>query len=298
MHPVEALTRLGGTAERSVLLRASTRKQLERAVRRGEVVRLARGRYALPTASHAAREARRLSGAASHRSAAASYGWGLAFQPERPEVVVPRNRNVAAERRSGVELRWRPLSKSERASAVTEPYRTVLDCARDIPFREALVIADSALRAKAVDTEVLEERALLLPRTGRARALAVVEAASSLPANPFESMLRALAREVPGLDVTPQVLLVDRGFRGRPDLVDVKRRIVIEADSWEHHATKKGFERDCARYNALTLRGWRVLRFTWHQVMYEPWYVLAALMAAVEGSHGRAVRAPELLWTA
>lgn len=298
MHPVEALTRLGGTAERSVLLCATTRKKLERAVGRGEVVRLARGRYALPTASRGAQAARRLSGAASHRSAAAGHGWGLAFQPVRPEVVVPRNRNVPPARRFGVELRWRPLSKDEQASAITEPYRTVLDCARDLPFREALVIADSALRDQTVDAEVLEERALLLPRKGRARALTVVESASSLAANPFESMLRALAREVPGLDVSPQVLLLDRGFRGRPDLVDAKRRLVLEADSWEHHASKKGFERDCARYNALTLRGWTVLRFTWHQVMYEPWYVLAALKAAVEGSDGRAVRAPELLWTA
>ena len=174
----------------------------------------------------------------------------------------------------------------------------MLDCARDLPFREALAIADSALRHGAVDAEVLEERVLLLPRNGRSRALAVVQAATPLAANPFESMLRALAGEVPGLGVSPQVLLQDRGFQGRPDLVDVQRRLVLEADSWEWHASKKGFDRDCARYNALTLRGWTVLRFTWHQVMHEPDYVLAALRAIVEGSDGRAVRAPELLWTA
>ena len=44
-----------------------------------------------------------------------------------------------------MELRWRPLSKDEQASAITQPYRTLNDCARDLPFREALVIADSAL---------------------------------------------------------------------------------------------------------------------------------------------------------
>ena len=98
--------------------------------------------------------------------------------------------------------------------------------------------------------------------------------------------------------MSPQVLLQDRGFRGRPDLVDVERRLVLEADSWEWHASREGFERDCARYNALTLRGWTVLRFTWHQVMHDPGYVLAALRAIVEGSDGRAVHAPELLWTA
>ncbi len=299
MHPVDALTRIGGTADRSVLLRVTTRRRLEASCARGEVLRVGRGRYALPTVSVGSRAARRLSGAASHRSAASVHGWELAFQPARPEVIVPRNRrSVTPERRQGVEVRWRPLSGQERAVGVTDPYRTVLDCARDLPFAEALAVADSALRHRDVDAEVLLERALLLPRVGRSRAIAVAEQATPLAANPFESVLRALASQVPGLQVRPQLLLVDRGFEGRPDLVDRERRLVLEADSWEFHAGKEGFRRDCERYNALVLRGWTVLRFTWWQVMQRPDYVLAALRAVVEGADGQAVRAPELLWTA
>jgi len=36
-------------------------------------------------------------------------------------------------------------------------------------------------------------------------------------------------------------------------------------------------DRDCVRYNALTVAGWVVLRFTWSQVMQSPAYVIATL---------------------
>jgi len=38
---------------------------------------------------------------------------------------------------------------------------------------------------------------------------------------------------------------------------------------------------DCARYNALGVRGWLVLRFSWEHVMFEPEYVREVLEAAV-----------------
>ncbi len=65
-----------------------------------------------------------------------------------------------------------------------------------------------------------------------------------------------------------------------PDLVDVRRRLVLEADSWTWHAGREAHDRDCWRYNALVLAGWTVLRFTWDQVMQHPERVLAALRAA------------------
>jgi very-short-patch-repair endonuclease len=58
-----------------------------------------------------------------------------------------------------------------------------------------------------------------------------------------------------------------------PDLVAHLLRLVLEADSWTHHASRKAHRRDCARYNLLVVRGWRVLRFTWEQVMHDQAYV-------------------------
>ncbi len=298
MHPVEALTRLGGTADTAALLRMTTSKRLSRACREGLVLHPTRGRYVLTSAREGVRAAAALSGTASHASAAAEHGWELGVQPVRPAVVVPRNRNVERHRRVGVDLRWRDLEPDDRHGHVTSPHRTVIDCAKDLPFREALAIADSALRHRDVDHDELVRRALLLPSSGRTQALAVVEAATALAANPFESMLRAVAIGVPGLDVEPQVWIVERGFRGRPDLVDRKRRIVIEADSFEFHTGRRAFKRDCERYTGLVVRGWRVVRFSWEHVMFEPDYVHDCLVALVEGLPERAALPPTMLFTA
>ena len=114
--------------------------------------------------------------------------------------------------------------------------------------------------------------------------------ASGLAANPFESVLRAIALDVPGLDLRPQVPIDDRGFRGRPDLVDEALRLVVEADSHEFHASTRGqHNRDCARYNALVVRGWTVLRFTWEQVMFDRDSVREVLVSAARVVHRRAL---------
>ena len=298
MHPVEALTRLGGTADTATLLRVTTRKRLLRARREGLVLHPTRGRYVLPTARDGIRAAAALSGTASHASAAAEHRWELGVPPDRPAVIVPRNRNVDPHRRAGVDVRWRDLEPHERHGHVTSPHRTVIDCAKDLPFREGLAIADSALRHGDVDHDELIKRAGALPSTGRTQALEVVQAATPLADNPFESMLRGLALRVPGLDVEPQVWILERGWRGRPDLVDRRRRIVIEAESFEFHGRRKALMRDCERYTGLVVRGWRVVRFSWEHVMFEPDYVHDCLVALVEGLPERAALPPTLLYTA
>lgn len=289
MHPVEALRRLGGVGDRSALLNLTTRRRLRTALGRGEVVRTGRGRYALPTAPAGLRAAGALAGVASHTSAAAIHGWELARAPERPHVTVPRGRKVSGARRAGVQLWWRPALDEDQVvrGVVTEPHRTVIDCARDLPFPDALAVADSALRRGQVDPDRLEAMALRLTTAGRRAALRVVTSADPRAANPFESVLRAIALDVPGLDLEPQGLIDERGFRVRPDLVDRKRRLVLEADSFQWHGSRRALSRDCERYNALVVLGWRVLRFSWEQVMLEPDYTRECLIALVEGPSRR-----------
>ena len=117
-----------------------------------------------------------------------------------------------------------------------------------------------------------------VPTTGRAQCLRVAREASPLAANPFESVLRAIALDVPGLDLEPQVVIDEPGFTGRPDLVDRRRRLVIEAESFEFHGRRKALKRDCERYTALVLSGWTVVRFAWEHVMFEQDYVADCLL--------------------
>lgn len=290
MQVEAAMKRLGGVATTRALLALTSRRRLHAAVRSGVVVRLASGRYALPTAEAGLVAAHRLSGVVSGLSAAAAQGWEVKHPPEQPSVTVPRNRKLAADRRVGVSVTWRDVPETDIQDGVLRPVATVVDCARTLPFDEALAVADSALRHGHVRRAQLVAAAEAVPTTGRRAALRVAREADGRAANPFESVLRAIALEVRGLTLEPQVTIRAPGFVGRPDLVDRRRRLVVEADSFGFHASRAALRRDCRRYTALTLLGWRVVRFAWEDVMFEAAYVRDCLDQLASVPVGRAAQ--------
>jgi very-short-patch-repair endonuclease len=154
----------------------------------------------------------------------------------------------------------------------------VMRCAVRLPFDEALAIADSALRHGDVTMRDLLERAEAMPARYRARCQRVARRADGRAANPFESVLRAIALDVPGLAVEPQVWVDPVG---RPDLLDARRRLVIEADSFAYHGHRAALRRDCERYNAFVAIGYQVVRFSYEHVFHQPDYVRAVLLAVV-----------------
>jgi very-short-patch-repair endonuclease len=69
-----------------------------------------------------------------------------------------------------------------------------------------------------------------------------------------------------------------------PFLVDclwAAERLVVELDGYAAHGGRTSFERDRARDAELTRMGYRMLRFTWHQVAREPGAVAAAIRAVI-----------------
>ena len=279
---VEALTRLGGIAWARDIVGLSSRGSLRRAVRAGDVVRVGAGRYGF-TVSHA--EAQALDGVVSHLSAALHWGWEVKWPPDLPWVTVARSRHITAARRKDVHLVYADVD--DVIDGVTSPLRTVIDCARRLPFDEALAVADSALRDGRVTGADLAREAAVVRGRAAAQCRRVAAAATAKAANPFESVLRAIALDHP-FDLVPQVPVSVSGQTYHPDLVDVNRRVVLEADSWRFHASRQGHARDCRRYNALVLDGWLVLRFTWDQVMHSPDYVCAVLAGLARVLESRA----------
>lgn len=203
MELVEILTRLGGVASTAELVAVSSRRKVRSALGRGEVVRVGRDRLALPAREHGVRAARALNGYLSHASAALHHGWEIWSQPDLPRVMLPRGRTVPHELPELAEIGVRHLPSSDRDGWATSYLRTVLDCARDLPFVEALAVADSALRSGDLMVDNLEAAAARLTRAGDARVRRVLLLADLRAANPFESALRALAIQS-GLDVIPQ----------------------------------------------------------------------------------------------
>lgn len=258
MDPVHALIEMGGIAALGELQDRTTRKRLRTAVSRGDVVRISRGRYCLPHAANAYADAQRSGAYLSHLSAALHHGWAVRMPPTRTHLVPT-------------------LPVRDRDGWATEEMRTIRDCAADLPFADALAVADSALRAGAVSHDELLQASVRWPSGARRVVLLAHERAK----NPFESALRANAIEA-GLQVVPQWAVTVDGVTVHPDVADPWAGLALEADSWAHHAREKSdHDRDCGRYNLLVVAGWRVLRFTWAQVMFDALTVERVLTRAV-----------------
>lgn len=279
---LQVLNALGGVARRSSLVAACGRAAVDAAVREKTLVRVARGTWTSAVGADRARaEALALGAVLAYRSAALDHGWAVWTQPDRPEVTVPKSRRISPERRRGVILHRTDLAPDDVDGRRTSADRTLLDCLRSLPLPDALAVADSALRSGVSRAHLLAvARDARGPGARRVREVASL--ADGRAANPFESALRAICLSVDGLAVVPQVAIHDPHFLGRPDLVDCRLRIVLEADSFEWHGTREALARDAHRYNALIAAGWLVLRFTWDDVMHRPDLVEATLRSVVE----------------
>lgn len=275
MDVLTALVRLGGTATAQELGRVVRRRELAHAVEAGEVVRIGWGKYAVPGVDAAEVARRRTSGVISHLSAAMAWGWKVRRPPARPTVTVARHRGRVA--RSGIELRYADLAPDDVVDGRTSRIRTVLDCARSLSFEDALCVADQAVREGVVQRDQLVAAAYAGPRTHRAKAVRVVQAADPAAENPFESCLRAIALEVPALRVQAQCPVSCSLGTVHADVGDPRQRIAAEAESWEFHGLPEAFAYDIRRYTAMVRSGWLVVRFTWDDVMHKPGYVRSVL---------------------
>ncbi|WP_067440234.1 DUF559 domain-containing protein [Nocardioides jensenii] len=296
MDPLYALQQLGGFADARVLRQCCRKRQLAEAVREGRIVTVGPGKYAVPGLEAAWREAHRLDGVVSGRSAAQFWDLSLKLVPGEvvmPVVTVPNKRKVARERREGVDLKWRDLP-AEGVLAETLPAapgargrvttlaQTVVDCCRDLPEMDALCVVDAALRRGVSPEQLLaaSERSSrqVAPRVGR-----LIRRGDGRSANAFETCLRHTATQVDGLTVVPQVQI----GRHRVDLADTALRIVIEAESYTWHGNKTMFRSDTRRYTELVIGDWMVLRFVWEDVVLKPGWVQAELTRAVGVRRGR-----------
>lgn len=275
--PVELLLR-SGTATYADLVALSGRRALRRAIEEGRVIRRARGRYVLPETPDPLVTAVRLAGVVSHESAAEHWGLWLPRSPDRPHVTVKPTRGRA--RPENAVLHWSHLGPDDVTGHVTSPLRTVLDVARTSSTPTALAVADSALRQRVVRPAELERAARALRGPGSRRARRLVSWADCRSESVLESVLRCVVLEAGLVGFEPQVVIVDGNLYARVDLANRAKRLILEADSFEHHGHRIALARDCQRYSELTARGWRVLRFAWEHVMFQPDWVAATVARA------------------
>jgi hypothetical protein len=288
-----ALRELGGCATRRALRRRGVSgRQLSKAVAQRRVIRLRRGVYGLglPEGVPVLRAAVvSLDAVVSHDSAAVLWGLEIVHEP-RYRVTVPRDHSRA--RHEGVSVTRVDLDPDETrvidGLRVTSALRTVLDCARVLPLEDAVVVADSAMRRGLLTLDELHSAVAGLRGPGAGRIRRVVRLADPRCGSVLESLLRVLLI-LNGLppECTQHPVRDERGgLVAWVDFAWTRARLIVEADGFEFHSNRADYRKDRRRANAFCRLGWRLLRFTWEDVRFDPDYVVAAVRHELQKTAG------------
>jgi len=192
----------------------------------------------------------------SHQSAAAV--WGM-LQPHSGPIHVTVPGNGGRKRRRGITIhRSRSLiagvTTRRHGIAVTKPVRTLRDVHRAVPPR----LYQRAVR-RALDLSLISSEQL--------------RSEDHLIRSELERRFRGICRRhrLPQPEVNVRIGPYEVDFLWRD------RGLIVEMDSWRHHADRAVFESDRARDAHLQSLGFRVLRFTHRRLTHERTAVVAAL---------------------
>lgn len=279
--------RLGRVATRRELIdHGFTGRQLTFAVATGLLIRPRRGWYASPATDPALLQAVRVGGRLGCVSAAEQYGWAVA---RRGEVHVSLAENASRLRHPedracypgaealrdipGLVLHWHsPLAPEDRPKLLTSPYETTLQIAACQHPEIAVAAFDSFVHVDPLGAARLEEWLQHVPR----RFLDALPR-REVGCHSFLETIGRIRLERDGLGGVHQAVI--EGV-GRVDLV-LAGWLVIEWDGREFHDTADAHEQDRWRDTMLTIRGYRVLRFTYRMVMDDWHAVIGAIRAAL-----------------
>jgi very-short-patch-repair endonuclease len=282
VDPVRVVQDAGGAATTGHLLSRVSRWELRECVRSGRLSRAGRGVYVLPGLPADLVAAAELRGLVSHLSAAQFWRFDMVREPDVLHVTVAHGASRSA-RKGTVIHRARTLEADRDRPLVTSVVRTVLDCASSLPFREALAVADSALRYGLDRAQLMEAADKARGPRGRRRRQ-VATYANGRSANAFESALRGVLIEAGITSFVPQFAIRTGARTVHADLADPLTGVALEADSFEFHGNRADFRRDCERYDELMAAGWTVLRLPWELVMFEPETVVRLVHATMTGA--------------
>ena len=153
--------------------------------------------------------------------------------------------------------------------------RTLLDLAEDATRREVERAIDRAEQLRLLDVTAIDD---VLARANGRRGAALLRtildehrAASTLTRNDLEEAFLRIARDAgTPPDAVNAWIPYPAGGGAEADFLWRAQRLIVEVDGREVHTTRRAFESDRRRDQRLMLLGWRVVRFTWRQVMFAP----------------------------
>jgi hypothetical protein len=288
----------GVVARRQLLNLGYTAKAIRHRVRSGRLHPIWRGVYAVGR-PQITREGRWMAAVLacdpfahlSHRSAAALWGFGEEH-PGYIEISVKRHREV---RRPGVRTHDRPGLWTRDVGArlgipVTAPVRTFLDLAtvtgpktleRSINEADKLDVIDADSLRRALDDHPGEPGIRLLRHV-------LDKHTFRLSDDELERLFRPLATAA-GL---PTPLTKHWVNKFEVDFYWPDLGLVVETDGWRYHRTPSAQTRDALRFQVHVAHGLTPLRFSHHQVKYEPRHVEDILRKTVANLRGHPAPLP------
>jgi very-short-patch-repair endonuclease len=199
------------------------------------------------------------------------------FAPETVEVTVPKVSNHP--HRRGARLRRRDLERADiverKGLQVTALPLTVIEAA--VRQRGGVNIMDSALQRHVELRQLWDVHLRNKGRHGSPAARRLLRAASNGARSEAERLLVKLLRDegITGWRTNYPVggYKVDVGFP--------KQKVAIETDGFAFHSSQEDFQKDRERQNKIALLGWKVLRFTWLDLVEYPRRVIAEIKQAI-----------------
>lgn len=153
---------------------------------------------------------------------------------------------------------------------VTTVARTVADLARTLPFMDAVVVADSALRDEKATKPELER---ILRQSagwpGVRQARRAIDFADERAESPLESAARVVFAEA-GLEPPElQVTIHGEGFAARVDFLWRDSQVIAEADGLVKYNDREDLLKERERDHQLREAGYTVVHFTWRELFQE-----------------------------
>lgn len=205
-----------------------------------------------------------------HESAALFWSLPVLDTPSAVHIHAP-----AASRGKilGVKKHFAPLnseySMTPCGAQATTICRTIADCARTLPTRDAVVLADGALRQHLVTHVELSTYLKQLSGPGSVKAQRVAELMSYLADSPGETLVR-LHLEAMGMRYQEQVQFSTSRGSYRVDFYLPDFGVVIEFDGdikyRDYGPTDAVLLEERKREKALTNQGLRIYRTSMHEV--------------------------------
>ena len=222
-----------------------------------------------------------LQGVFSHTSAAALWGLDVLNAPSIVHVystaTSSSDRGRICRHRRGFDPNAVTAIPGTPVIATTVA-RTLQDCARSMPFREAVVLADSIMRRGLMEPREVTEILLNLAGYGSSAGPLLAQAVDASSESAGESLARCLLMEHELPTPMTQYPISCEGRNYRVDFAWPEARVILEFDGEQKYVDHPGRDRsEAARDRALTRAGWTVVHLTWADIFQKEREVIVHL---------------------